>query len=163
MITIKRDGTEVPYNKLKIVKAIEKAGATSDVAEDIAEIITRRFERENRDYVSVETIQDKVEEALVHNNEAPIAKEYIRYRYKREIIRECDNVKQSILDLVNGKNEYVNTENSNKNPTIISTQRDYIAGEISKSIARTLLLPKEVVECHDKGVIHLHKENCALC
>lgn len=153
MIVVKRTGKRVQFNKDKILKAISKAGF---VEEKTKERIANYIASLNRDEITVEEIQDIVERKLMESSYKDVAKEYVRYRYKRELIRENEKVNNSILELLATKNDYLNGENSNKNPTILSTQRDYMAGEVSKDISRRLLLPPDISEAHDTGLIHFH-------
>lgn len=153
MEVIKRDGKRVPFQKQKIINAISKAGFVKD---DIKYKIATEIENLNRE-ISVEEIQNLVEKKLMATSYKDVAKEYVRYRYKREIIREQEKLNNSVLEIVAAKNEYVNGENSNKNPTILSTQRDYMAGEISKDLTERLLLPTDIVQAHKDGIIHFHK------
>ena len=153
MKVIKRNGSRVEFDPMKIIRAITSAGyVPTDLKTNIAEYISNL----NREEINVEEIQDIVERKLMASSYKDVAKEYVRYRYKRELIRKNEGVNNSILEIIAAKNDYVNGENSNKNPTILSTQRDYMAGEISKDISRRLLLPPEVVEAHDAGIIHFH-------
>lgn len=166
---IKRDGSKVPFDRHKIYNAISKAGYVSD---DDKIHITAEVERacDYIDDVTVEDIQDMVEEGLMKLGYHDVAKEYIRYRYKREIIRKSKGANAEILDIVNLSNQEVKEENSNKNPIILSTQRDYIAGAVSRELTEKLLLPPDVVEAHKAGIIHVHDtdymiqkmHNCAL-
>lgn len=153
MEVIKRDGKKVPFQKQKIISAISKAGFVKD---DIKYKIATEIENLNRE-ISVEEIQNLVEKKLMATSYKDVAKEYVRYRYKREIIREQEKLNNSVLEIVAAKNEYVNGENSNKNPTILSTQRDYMAGEVSKDLTERLLLPTDIVQAHKDGIIHFHK------
>ena len=153
MEVIKRDGKKVPFQKQKIINAISKAGFVKD---EIKYKIATEIENLNRE-ISVEEIQNLVEKKLMATSYKDVAKEYVRYRYKREIIREQEKLNNSVLEIVAAKNEYVNGENSNKNPTILSTQRDYMAGEISKDLTERLLLPTDIVQAHKDGIIHFHK------
>lgn len=153
MEVIKRDGKRVPFQKQKIINAISKAGFVKD---DIKYKIATEIENLNRE-ISVEEIQNLVEKKLMATSYKDAAKEYVRYRYKREIIREQEKLNNSVLEIVAAKNEYVNGENSNKNPTILSTQRDYMAGEVSKDLTERLLLPTDIVQAHKDGIIHFHK------
>lgn len=153
MIVVKRDGRKVPFEQRKIVNAISKAGFVPDevkwkIAEEIANV--------NNDEITIEEIQDLVEKKLMATSYKSVAKEYVRYRYRRELIRENSALNNNILEIVSHKNEYVNGENSNKNPTILSTQRDYMAGEVSKEITANLLLPPEIEKAHEEGIIHFH-------
>lgn len=156
MIVVKRDGNKVEFNGQKIVDAISKAGFVDDaVKRQIAEEIAMEAS-EFGDSITVEQIQDSVERKLMASNYKGVAREYIRYRYKREIIRKNNQLQRNILEIVSAKNEYVNGENSNKNPQILSTQRDYMAGEVSKDLSMKMLLPDDIVEAHQKGIIHFH-------
>lgn len=153
MKVIKRNGSIVDFDRSKILKAISNAGYVEDsVKENIATYISNL----DRDQISVEEIQDIVEKKLMQSSHKDVAKAYVRYRYKRELIRENEGVNNSILEIIATKNDYINGENSNKNPTILSTQRDYMAGEVSKDISRRLLVSPEVIEAHDAGIIHFH-------
>ena len=151
---LKRDGTIVPFNKDKIIQAISKAGFIEDhikskIATEIENSIVAGV-------ISVESIQDMVEKKLMSTAHKDVAREYIRYRYKRELLRGNDNLHRNILEIVEHKNEYVNEENSNKNPQLLSTQRDYMAGEVSKDLAYKILLPDEIIQAHKAGIIHMH-------
>ena len=152
---LKRDGKFVQFDKQKIISAISKAGFVDDtIKQKIAleiESIAKKFS-----YIDVEKIQDIVEKKLMSSAFKDVAREYIRYRYKRELLRGHSNMQKNILEIVEAKNEYVNGENSNKNPQILSTQRDYMAGEVSKDISLKLLLPDDVVQAHKSGIIHVH-------
>lgn len=150
----KRNGKIVQFNKNKIIDAISKAGYVEpDVKNEIASYV--ESQQEIMEIISVEEIQDLVEKQLMSTH-PEVAKEYVRYRYKREMIRETEQVNNSIMEIIASENEYVNGENSNKNPKVLSTQRDYMAGEVSKDISRRLLLPPDIVEAHDAGIIHFH-------
>lgn len=155
MQVIKRDGSSVPFRARKIENAIRKAGwVDGATVKLISRTITERAQEVGK--LSVEDIQDLVEDLLMQSEYKAVAKEYIRYRKVREMIRNSEQVNESILRLIDDKNEYLATENSNKNHRLGSTQRDYIAGEVSKDISLRLLMPKEAVEAHKKGIIHLH-------
>lgn len=154
MKVIKRNGKVVSYDRTKIVNAIKKAGHVREAT--INKIISSIEEALKSKNLSVEEIQDQVETGLMDSSYKTVAREYIRYRKQREMIRESEKANDSILRLIDNKNEYLKTENSNKNIYIASTQRDYIAGEVSKDLSKRLLLPKEVVEAHEKGAIHFH-------
>ena len=152
---VKRNGTVVPYNRDKIVNAIKKAGYVREAT--INKIVASiEYQLSLNEKLTVEEIQDLVELGLMNSSYKKVAQEYIRYRKVRELIRETEHTNESILKLIDDKNEYLKTENSNKNHKIASTQRDYIAGEVSKDITMRLLLPKEVVDAHKKGIIHFH-------
>ena len=152
---IKRDGRKVPFEREKIVNAISKAGFVPDdvkqrIAEDIAGVPWYE--------ITIEQIQDMVETKLMQAGYTSVAREYIRYRYKRELIRN-DHLSQSILEIVTHTNEEINEENSNKNSTLYSTQRDYMAGEVSKKLCDDILLPSDVKKAHDEGIIHFHDKD----
>ena len=153
MKVTKRNGAIEKFDKQKIINAISKAGY---VRQSTKEKIANYVESLDVESITVEEIQDIIERMLMESSYKDVARQYVRYRYKRELIRRDDATSDSIIRLINNKNEYLATENSNKNTSIASTQRDYIAGEISKDISRKLLIPSEVVEAHDKGIIHFH-------
>ena len=160
MEVIKRDGKRVPYDRDRIKIAIEKANRDVDfneqaTKEDIDAII-EGIESLCTLSISVEDIQDIIEKSLMELDKQELSKEYILYRYKRELIRKANTTDKTIKELVEGNNEYWNTENSNKNSKVVTTQRDYIAGITSTDIARRFLLPKDVVKAHDEGIIHFH-------
>lgn len=154
MVVVKRNGLLVPYQRDKIVNAIKKAGYVKDSS--ISKIVNHIEEQLQTKRLTVEEIQDMVEEGLMKSSYKDVAREYIRYRNTREIIRNSEQANASILKLLDNKNEYLKTENSNKNVKVASTQRDYIAGEVSKDISKRLLLPKDIVEAHERGSIHFH-------
>ena len=104
----------------------------------------------------MEDIQDMVEDQLMAHGEFALAKEYVKYRYNRQLVRKSNTTDEKILSLIELQNEEVKQENSNKNPTINSTQRDYMAGEVSRDLTNRILLPKDIVEAHEKGIIHFH-------
>ena len=163
MKVIKRNGVEVEFTPEKIKNAISSANEEVDVKdrlsnreiEDIVTGITETIKSMSR-AVSVEEIQDTVESRLMRSCSPEVARKYIRYRYDREKIRNKNTTDDAILTLIECENEDVKQENSNKNPTIISTQRDYMAGEVSKDLTRRVFLPKKIVEAHDAGIIHFH-------
>ena len=162
MKVIKRNGTEVDFDKSKIINAIKKARKdtpTSSLSDDkivsISDIIEFRCTKMNRS-IDIEEIQDMVENSLMAEGEFELARNYVRYRYKRSLLRKGSPIDERILSIVDNKNEEINQENSNKNPMIISTQRDYIAGEVSKDLSMRRLLPKDIVEAHKQGLIHFH-------
>ena len=155
MSVIKRNGLKVPFDENKIISAIKKAGFVKD--QTIQKIVDKiKYQLSLKGSLTIEEIQDLVELGLMTSSYKNVAKEYIRYRKTRELIRETEKANESILKLIEDKNEYLKTENSNKNHTIASTQRDYIAGEVSKDISMRLLLPEEVVDAHKAGAIHFH-------
>lgn len=162
MLVIKRDGREARYTKTKIRNAIKKAvievncGKRYDhLAETIANRLDARYKKRNCT-ISVEEIQDDVETELMKERAFDVAKAYIRYRHERELIRNATTLDGKIMAITDGVNEEVIQENSNKNPLILSTQRDYIAGELSKDITERTLLPSDVKKAHDEGIIHFH-------
>lgn len=152
---IKRDGRKVPFKEEKISNAIQKAGwVAPEHIQTCIEVIKHSIEEGLEP--TVENIQDVVEMNLMNLGYHQVAREYIRYRRTRELIRNAEKTNDSILKLIDDKNDYLKTENSNKNHRIASTQRDYIAGEVSKDISLRLLMPIEAVEAHKKGIIHIH-------
>ncbi len=163
MKIIKRNGAEAIFDREKIVAAIEKANkATTDERElarwqidGIAQTVEETAKCMNR-ALSVEEIQELVETLLMKQGAYETAKRYIRYRYTRSLIRTSNTTDNQILSLIECNNEEVKQENSNKNPTVNSVQRDYMAGEVSKDITRRLLLPEDIVKAHDEGLIHFH-------
>lgn len=161
MNVIKRNGTRVKFNESKIKKAIDKAfqEVTDDVCKDscVLPAVKTRIERiahDNGD-VSVEKIQDVVEQTLMEQGHYKVAKAYIRYRYDHELAR-AKRTDTELLDMVQGDNEYWATENSNKNSKWVTTQRDYMAGIVSTDIARRYIFPKDAIAAHDAGIIHIH-------
>ena len=164
MCVMKRSGERVPFDRVKIAEAIERAnreeGILSERLTD-AQIdqITRGIEKDasnaGRD-LSVEEIQDKVEDALMCSGRPKVARLYITYRYKHNEMRKMSNIDQKIAGVVERDNEEVKQENSNKNPTVLSVQRDYMAGEWSRYYTSRYLLPEEIVDAHKNGIIHFH-------
>jgi ribonucleoside-triphosphate reductase len=160
---IKRDGTEVDFDKTKIKKAILKAfidvdGEESSYANEKARDIANYTKSLNKE-MSVEKIQDIVEDKLMSSNRKDVARAYIQYRLKRSLIRESNTTDKNILELLEGNSEYWNTENSNKNARLNTTIRDYTAGVVSKDLTERILLPKDIVEAHNAGIIHFHDED----
>ena len=160
MKIVKRDGHIVDYDPSKIETAIKKANVEVRPKEratenEIQEII-KYIEDLNKKRILVEDIQDIIEEKLMEFDKYQLAKKYITYRYTRELVRKANTTDQTIKELIDGENEYWNTENSNKNATVVTTQRDYLAGITSTDITRRFLLPEDVVKAHDEGVIHFH-------
>ena len=151
----KRDGRKVPFEKQKIINAISKAGF---VKNEIKEKIATEIANLNKNLITIEEIQDLVEKKLMATSYKDVAKEYVRYRFKRELIRNSEGTNNSVLEILNLKNQNINEENSNKNSFIASTQRDYMAGEVSKELSERLLLPPDIVEAHKSGIIHFHKD-----
>ena len=163
MKVIKRNGTEVTFDIEKIVAAITKAnGAIEESArmtpvqiQRIAESVSLACQKMNRS-PSVEEIQDLVEDQIMAHGAFEVAKAYITYRYTRSLIRKSNTTDDKILSLIECNNEEAKQENSNKNPTVNSVQRDYMAGEVSRDITNRLLLPKDIVDAHNAGIIHFH-------
>ena len=160
MKVIKRDGTIVDYDRSKIVTAIEKANAEVPPEErlDRARIdaIIDHIEGLKRQRMLVEDIQDLVEQGLVGEIKFHLAKTYIIYRYNRALVRKANTTDESILSLLRNENQELAEENSNKNTMIAATQRDYIAGEVSRDLTRRILLPEHISKAHDEGAIHFH-------
>lgn len=169
MVVFKRDGRKTIYDKNKIIKAIQKANnemknerdrATMTEIKAIISIIESVYaadEAQGKKGISVEQIQDIIEKTLVEKfGRYQLAKEYILYRFKREIIRKANTTDESILSLVRTDNKEVMEENSNKDAYLNSTQRDLIAGEVSKDLTKRLLLPQDIVKAHEEGVLHFH-------
>jgi len=160
---IKRNGEEVNFDLSKIVNAIQKANAGTDYIHQmneyqiraIAETIAQKAV-ESTHAMHVEDIQDMVETGIMEMRGYEVAQKYVRYRYKRELKRKTNTTDNGILALIEHLNEEVKQENSNKNPVINSTQRDYMAGEVSKDLTKRVLLPDEIVHAHEEGIIHFH-------
>ncbi len=160
---IKRNGKEVIFDEAKIVNAIRKANQSVDklhqmndyqikaVADTSASTVDKATHA-----INVEDIQDMVETGIMEMRGYEVAQKYVRYRYKRELTRKSNTTDNGILSLIEHINEEVKQENSNKNPVINSTQRDYMAGEVSKDLSRRVLLPEEIVHAHEEGIIHFH-------
>lgn len=156
----KRDGSLVDFNKDKIINAISKAGfVASKTKNAIADVVEKMAKKET---LTVEKIQDIVETELMLNYYPEVAREYVRYRYKRELIRNTKGALSEVLDIINLSNQDVNEENSNKNPVILSTQRDYMAGMVSKELSEKLLFPPDVMKAHKEGIIHVHDMDYAI-
>ena len=160
MKIIKRDGTIVDYDPEKIRIAIGKANnevskKEKATEEDINNIIGY-IEDLKKSRILVEDIQDIIEKKLMEIGKYQLAKQYITYRYTRALVRKSNTTDQSIKELIDGESEYWNTENSNKNAKVVTTQRDYLAGITSTDITRRFLLPEDIVKAHDEGIIHFH-------
>ena len=163
MKIIKRNGSEAAFDISKIIVAIGKANATVDESirmtpvqiQRIAESVVLSCEKLGRS-PSVEEVQDMVEKQIMAHGAFEVAKNYITYRYTRTLVRQSNTTDDKILSLIECNNEEAKQENSNKNPIVNSTQRDYMAGEVSRDITNRILLPKEIVEAHNEGVIHFH-------
>ncbi len=160
MKVIKRDGTTVEFDRNKIKRAIRKANEAVDpdfrVTEEQIEQIVHNIESKKRDRYLVEDIQDMVEHDLMLLGKYTLSKKYIIYRYERALVRHANTTDDSILSLIKNANKDVMEENSNKNAVMASTQRDLIAGEVSKDLTRRILLPEEISKAHDEGVLHFH-------
>ena len=173
---VKRDGQIVDFDQTKIENAVNAAfkaayGKLFDDDCKISEEIATCISDSKADVMEVEDIQDKVEYLLMQYEEYKVAKAYIKYRYDRELKRKANTTDKTILELVRGENKYYKTENSNKNHKLVTTQRDYIAGETSRDLTMRVLLPKEIVRAHESGEIHFHdadyfledtRTNCSL-
>lgn len=168
MLVTKRDGREVPFCKEKIVDAISKANdeAKSSGVDHLSPIMISAIASElyakfkvDGHAIAVEDIQDAIEMALMQKGYYDVAKIYIRYRYERQLDRNGNTTDGKILAIVDGSNETVIQENSNKNPKIAATQRDYIAGEVNRDITNRLLLPKDIKDAHEQGIIHFHDQD----
>lgn len=163
MKIIKRSGMEVPFDINKIIVAITKANKetipnerlTPEQINEISNNIMETCSNMKRS-LSVEEIQDLVEEQIMNYRAFKVARKYITYRYKRALVRKSNSTDEQILSLIECNNEEVKQENSNKNPTVNSVQRDYMAGEVSKDITKRLLLPPDIVDAHEQGLIHFH-------
>lgn len=160
LAVIKRTGEIEKFDEKKIIKAIEAAfndveheitNSAHILAQSIATIISQMPGE-----MAVEDIQDKVEELLMSSHRKDVAKAYIQWRYKRQLVRRENTTDKALLELIAGKNEYWNDENANKNAMVAHTMRDYIAGETSKDVSRRLLIPEDIVKAHDDGIIHFH-------
>lgn len=160
MKVIKRDGHMVDYCPAKIEEAIEKANLEVEEEDRASSIqiknIIKYIERLGKKRILVEDIQDIIEMKLMSIGKYELAKHYITYRYTRELVRRSNTTDQSIKELIDGENEYWNTENSNKDAKVVTTQRDYLAGITSTDITRRFLLPEDIVQAHDDGIIHFH-------
>ena len=162
MKIIKRNGSEEVFDINKIIKAVKKADINSEERslsdgqiEDIAEYVEFKCNKLNR-AVSVEEIQDMVENQIMATGAFELAKSYVRYRYKRSLVRKANTTDNRILSLIEYNNEDVKQENSNKNPAVNSVQRDYMAGEVSRDLTSRMLLPEDIVEADRQGIIHFH-------
>ncbi len=160
MKIIKRDGHVVDYCPEKIEIAISKANKEVPEEERVTDIqirnIIKYIEGLGKKRMLVEDIQDIIEVRLMTLGKYELAKKYITYRYTRELVRRSNTTDKSIKELIDGENEYWNTENSNKNAQVVTTQRDYLAGITSTDITRRFLLSEDIVEAHDAGIIHFH-------
>ena len=160
MKVTKRDGRIVDYDRNKIILAIQKANVEVDryeqVSEETIDSIVASIENKKTDNLMVEDIQDMIEQKLMAERKYELAKKYIIYRYTREMVRRANTTDDSIMSLIKNSNKDVMEENSNKNAYIASTQRDLIAGEVSKDLTKRVLLPEKIIKAHEEGVIHFH-------
>lgn len=160
MKVTKRDGRVVDYDRNKIVIAIQKANVEVDryeqVSEETIDAIVASIENKRTDNLMVEDIQDMIEQKFMAERKYELAKKYIIYRYTREMVRRANTTDDSIMSLIKNSNKDVMEENSNKNAYIASTQRDLIAGEVSKDLTKRILLPEKIIKAHEDGVIHFH-------
>ena len=163
MKIIKRNGSEVVFDPTKIIIAVTKANESVVPSARMSDIQIRRIAEDvemaamhMKRSLNVEEIQDMVEDQIMNQRAFEVARRYITYRYTHSLIRTSNTTDEQILSLIECNNEEVKQENSNKNPTVNSVQRDYMAGEVSKDITRRILLPTDIVEAHDKGIIHFH-------
>lgn len=160
MKVIKRDGATVDFDSSKIVVAIQKANAAVDpeyrIEEEKIQKIAKNVQNRNRMRLLVEDIQDMVEHGLMDEGKFELAKQYIIYRYQRALVRKANTTDESILSLIRNSNKDVMEENSNKNATMASTQRDLIAGEVSKDLTKRIMLPEKISKAHEEGVLHFH-------
>ena len=158
---VKRNGNEEAFDKNKIVSAIKKAfleadGMVDEKSAAIAYKIASEIENNSKDKMSVEDIQDEVVRKLMATSRKDVAALYVEYRYHRKLVREANTTDNTIMELLNGDSEYWNSENSNKNAQLVTTQRDYMAGVVSEDISKRFLLPPNIVEAHEAGIIHFH-------
>lgn len=163
MKIIKRSGQEVKFDINKIVEAIKKANLDTNEKNQLSDEVilecAKRVEKECKNkgrILTVEEVQDLVEDQLMSVDAFDVARKYITYRYRRALARKANTTDQQILTLLECNNQNVKEENSNKNPTVNSVQRDYMAGEVSKDITKRILLPKDIVDAHEQGIIHFH-------
>ncbi len=160
MLVVKRDGSTVEFNPQKIINAIEKANENVDVCDRVSrekiEEIARNIESKRCKRILVEDIQDIVEKELMEEGKYDLAKVYIIYRYSRALVRKANTTDESILGLIKNRNKDVMEENSNKNAITAATQRDLIAGEVSKDLTKRILLPEKISKAHEDGVLHFH-------
>lgn len=160
MKVIKRDGQTVDFDRSKIIKAIKKANLAVEeedrLSEDEIEEIVSSIESKNRSRLLVEDIQDMVESGIMAKGKFNLGKAYIIYRYSRALVRKANTTDESILSLIKNSNKDVMEENSNKNAVTAATQRDLIAGEVSKDLTKRILLPEKIIKAHEEGAIHFH-------
>ena len=161
---IKRNGDIVDFNKDKIYNAVSKAFVETysgiaeynmGIAHRVTDNVVLKIYNLYKNQISVEEIQNIVERELMDNDKS-VAQAYIRYRYKREMVRGLHNTDNEMLSLIDCENESIKEENSNKNPTLLPTQRDYMAGTVSKDLTNRVLLPEDIIKAHNEGIIHFH-------
>lgn len=163
MLVHKRDGRTVPFERDKISQAVLKAfnevdGEITPDARRKASDIATSIAGLDRD-LDVEEIQDLVEDKLMASKRKDVSRQYIRYRYKKELARSTKNTTdETILEMLGGTNEYWNGENSNKDTKVATVQRDYLAGITSTDLTRRILLPEKILKAHDEGILHFHKK-----
>ena len=164
---IKRDCTEVDFQKEKISNAILKAMKNGSgivkpkIAEDIANEIYE--ECKGKEEISISDIESMVYDKLISKKQRLTAKAYEGYRSIREFQRKSsNNIESQVSELLDGKSDYWNNENSNKSQNLVTTQRDYMAGIVSTNISRKYLLPPDIIQAHDEGILHFHKQHCGL-
>ena len=163
MKIIKRNGKEEKFDENKIISALERANTSVDGDDKMSPTqiknsveYTVQKVKELRHTPNVEEVQDIIEDRIMLVNKTLLARNYIKYRYQKELMRKSNTTDDSILSIINMENEEIKQENSNKNPVINSVQRDYMAGEVSKDLTKRILLPKDVIEAHEEGIIHFH-------
>ena len=160
MEIIKRDGSVVPYDSEKIIRAIQRANEEVEELEKIDDYhiskIIMAVVCQRKQVLHVEEVQDIIESKMMEYGFYKLAKQYVTYRYKRALVRKSNSTDESILSLIRNENKELNEENSNKNTKIASTQRDYIAGEVSRDLSKRILLPEHIVKAHEDGVLHFH-------
>jgi len=158
---VKRNGQKENFDKNKIVNAIKKAfleadGVVDEKSAAIADKIAFEIESSGNDNMNVEDIQDAVVHKLMATSRKDVAALYVEYRYRRKLVRESNTTDKTILELLSGDSEYWNSENSNKNAKLVTTQRDYMAGIVSEDISKRFLLPSDIIHAHEEGIIHFH-------
>ena len=160
MKVIKRDGRTIEFDRDKIEVAIEKANneviKKEKASKEDIKSITDYIEELDKKRMLVEDIQDVIEEKLMEFDKYELAKKYIVYRYTRALVRKSNTTDESILGLIRNENKELAEENSNKNTMLASTQRDYIAGEVSRDLTRRMLLPEKISKAHEDGILHFH-------
>lgn len=161
MFVIKRDGRIDTFNRDKVLNAVKKAfievdGNLDEKSEAIANKIADEVSVVKKNRMSVEDIQNMVVNKLMATSRKDVATRYVEYRYKRKMIREANTTDETIMELLGGKSDYWNNENSNKNAELVTTQRDYMAGIVSEDISKRFLLPNDIVDAHNAGIIHFH-------